>query len=372
MSTWKRILTTDDGTLATSDQTIEAGESRNVTVPDNTTFTIKTSNVDGGLDNGALIQLFDNTTSGALDILTLQANTTFLRVTGASNSVSGSLSFKEADDNGSHMITLEAPASIANNLTFTLPGTDGSDGHVLKTDGSGTLSFGAVSGSGTTINNNADDRVITGSGSADTLNAEDKLTFGTYSVSQQNSQSTNRLMNQGVYVAKSNGSKPTGYVWDTDNSYEDTGLDAGSTSSAPYSNTGQSLSLQFTSSTLTQGRLHMLNSSGALITPQANAGNTSTGLVGLYLQSGLSSQTSATLLMQGMVILPDTCFEGTFSASGLLYLSDTTAGKLTYTIPSSSGDIVRHMGYALRQVTASSTASTLIYFNPSVDFLEIA
>ena len=116
----------------------------------------------------------------------------------------------------------------------------------------------------------------------------------------------------------------------------------------------------------------MLNSSGALITPQANSGNTSAGLVGLYVQGSLSSQTSATLLMQGMVILPDTCFEGTFSASGLLYLSDTTAGKLTYTIPSSSGDIVRHMGYALRQVTASSTASTLIYFNPSVDFLEIA
>jgi hypothetical protein len=372
MSTWKRILTTEDGTLATSDQTIEAGENRNVTTADNTLFTIKTSNVDGGLDNGALIQLQDNTTSGALDVLTLQANTTKLRVTGASNSVSGSLSFKEPDDIGSHMITLAAPSTVPNNLTFTLPGTDGDNGEALVTDGSGNLSFSAVSGSGTTINNNADDRVITGSDSANTLNAEDKLTFGSYTVTQQNSQSTNRLMNQGVYIAKSNGAKPTGYVWDTDNSYGDSGLDAGSTGSAPYSNTGQSLSLQFTSSNLTQGRLHMLNASGALITPQANAGNTSVGLVGLYLQGNLQSQTSATLLMQGMAILPNTCFEGTFSSSGLLYLSDTTAGKLTYTIPSSGSDIVRHMGYALRQVTASSTASTLIYFNPSVDFLEIA
>ena len=121
MATWKRILTTDDGNLATSDQTIEAGENRNVIIPDSTLFTIKTSNVDGSLDNGALIQIQDDTTSGALDILTLQANTTKLRVTGATNSMSGSLSFKEADDNGSHMITLEAPHPYRATLSSPFP-----------------------------------------------------------------------------------------------------------------------------------------------------------------------------------------------------------------------------------------------------------
>jgi hypothetical protein len=298
-----------------------------------------------------------------------------LSITHPIGSAPGVISLKEGTDNNTgftNAVNLKAPAALNSNVTLTLPGTDGSNGQAIVTDGSGNLSFSTVSGSGTTINNNADDRVITGSGSANTLNAEDSLTFGSYTIAQQNGLGTNRLLNQGVYIAKSNGSKPTGYVWDTDNSYGDSALDAGSTGSTPYSNTGQSLSLQFTSSDLTQGRLHMLNASGALIKPQANAGNTSVGLVGLYLQGNLQSQTSATLLMQGMAILPNTCFEGTFSSSGLLYLSDTTAGKLTYTIPSSGSDIVRHMGYALRQVTASSTASTLIYFNPSVDFLEIA
>ena len=53
--------------------------------------------------------------------------------------------------------------------------TEGSDGQVLTTNGSGTLSFATVSG--TTINNNADNRVITGSGTANTLEGEANLTF---------------------------------------------------------------------------------------------------------------------------------------------------------------------------------------------------
>ena len=53
--------------------------------------------------------------------------------------------------------------------------SDGSNGQVLTTDGSGSLSFSTVSG--TTINNNADNKVITGSGTANTLEAESSLVF---------------------------------------------------------------------------------------------------------------------------------------------------------------------------------------------------
>ena len=45
------------------------------------------------------------------------------------------------DDN---FVALQAPISLASDLTFTLPSTDGSDGQVLKTNGSGTLSFTSV------------------------------------------------------------------------------------------------------------------------------------------------------------------------------------------------------------------------------------
>ncbi len=55
------------------------------------------------------------------------------------------------------------------------PTADGSNGQVLQTNGSGTLSFATVSG--TTINNNADNRIITGSGTANTLEGEANFVF---------------------------------------------------------------------------------------------------------------------------------------------------------------------------------------------------
>src|SRR5210317_755074 len=53
--------------------------------------------------------------------------------------------------------------------------SDGTNGQYLQTDGAGTLSFSTVSE--TTINNNADNRIITGSGTANTLNGESGLTY---------------------------------------------------------------------------------------------------------------------------------------------------------------------------------------------------
>ena len=55
------------------------------------------------------------------------------------------------------------------------PTSDGSADQVLKTDGSGTLSFGTISG--TTLNNNTNNYVMTGTGSANTLNGEANLIF---------------------------------------------------------------------------------------------------------------------------------------------------------------------------------------------------
>ena len=47
----------------------------------------------------------------------------------------------EGTDNGTSFITLKAPDSLAGIVTYTFPGTDGSNGQVLATNGSGTLSF---------------------------------------------------------------------------------------------------------------------------------------------------------------------------------------------------------------------------------------
>ena len=51
-----------------------------------------------------------------------------------------------ADSDSSNWVALQAASSIGSNITFTLPSADGSDGQMLKTNGSGVLSFTTVQG----------------------------------------------------------------------------------------------------------------------------------------------------------------------------------------------------------------------------------
>ena len=54
----------------------------------------------------------------------------------------GSTIFYDSDD--SNTVTLSAPATVASNIAFTLPGADGTSGQALITNGSGVMSFGAA------------------------------------------------------------------------------------------------------------------------------------------------------------------------------------------------------------------------------------
>ena len=58
---------------------------------------------------------------------------------------------------------------------LSYPTSDGTNEQVLRTDGSGNLSFGTISG--TTLNNNTNNYVMTGTGTANTLNGEANLIF---------------------------------------------------------------------------------------------------------------------------------------------------------------------------------------------------
>jgi len=85
---------------------------------------------------------------------------------------------KDADVGGSINVqadTIKLTGTTNVNSAYTLPISDGTTGQALTTNGSGALSFTTITG--TTINNNADNRVITGSGTANTLNGESGLTY---------------------------------------------------------------------------------------------------------------------------------------------------------------------------------------------------
>jgi hypothetical protein len=49
------------------------------------------------------------------------------------------------DTTGGQYVALQAPGTVATNVTFTLPGADGSANQLLSTNGSGVLSFTTVS-----------------------------------------------------------------------------------------------------------------------------------------------------------------------------------------------------------------------------------
>ena len=49
-----------------------------------------------------------------------------------------------ADSDSSNYVALQAPATVASNVTFTLPSADGTANQVLKTDASGALGFTSV------------------------------------------------------------------------------------------------------------------------------------------------------------------------------------------------------------------------------------
>ena len=51
-----------------------------------------------------------------------------------------------ADDDASHAIKIQAPATVTTTTTFTLPDGDGTDGQTLLTDGAGNLSWGLGGG----------------------------------------------------------------------------------------------------------------------------------------------------------------------------------------------------------------------------------
>ena len=65
-------------------------------------------------------------------------------IIGNNATTGGSIEIKEGTNNGTHHVQLKSPNSLSGNVALTLPSADGSNTNVLRTNGSGTLSFGAV------------------------------------------------------------------------------------------------------------------------------------------------------------------------------------------------------------------------------------
>ena len=93
---------------------------------------------------------------------------------GGNSAGAGEIRIYEDTDNGTHYTGFKAGNNTAS-VAYVLPTADGSSGHALQTDGSGTLSWGAA-GAITTYSNSTNNRVITSVDSS-SVNGEANLTF---------------------------------------------------------------------------------------------------------------------------------------------------------------------------------------------------
>jgi len=97
---------------------------------------------------------------------------------GTSTGNTTSIQFQELAANGAHYVGFKAADSIAANVIWTLPNADGSANQVIKTDGSGALSWTTPSsGAVTAINNATANELVTIGSTTTELDAEGNLTF---------------------------------------------------------------------------------------------------------------------------------------------------------------------------------------------------
>jgi mucin-19 len=98
------------------------------------------------LDSTVSITGLSTTATGTVLTLSDSVNTTTVNLIIDNQK---EIRFRETTANGTNYVALKAPASLSADLTFTLPATDGTNGQVLQTNGSGALSFVTVTADGT-------------------------------------------------------------------------------------------------------------------------------------------------------------------------------------------------------------------------------
>jgi len=131
LSAGELAVTFGTGTQSNLGDRLFIGDGSTVDVIGGKFFSDMLDHVQGTLTAGSAITVDGNK---AVDDLIVGNNAT----------TGGSIELKEGTNNGTHHVQLKAPNALGANLALTLPGSDGNNGEVLKTNGSGTLSFGTL------------------------------------------------------------------------------------------------------------------------------------------------------------------------------------------------------------------------------------
>lgn len=271
----------------------------------------------------------------------LRVNGSF--VTADGGLTSGLVKFNEPTQGGTNGVILRGPSTnLTSDLTFVLPDADGSAGQFLKTDGGGNLSFASAGGSGST----------TFLGLTDTPSS-----FTASKFLKVNS------AGNAVEFVDGGGSGISNVVEDTTpqlgGDLDTNGKNVLFAKTANTDNSSNGDVVKIGTGSTTQGELCYYTSSGTWVAADADATGTAGGVL-LAIALGTDPDVDG-MLLRGMYTLDHD--PGTVGDE--LYVS-TTAGDITSTAPSGTGDIVRVVGYCLDSTNGQ------IWFNPSNDFIELA
>lgn len=258
------------------------------------------------------------------------------------------------DDAGDNYVILRAPDVLTSNTTFVLPAADGSANQVLKTDGSGNLSFVDQTTDTNTQNtttlsfvDSSDDIILrnttggAGSGTQDiNINAGTNITL------------THTDANN-ITIAASGGGG---------------GANMENSTTSPTSvgevNDGARLLTGHTSASITAGNLVNLTGAGASNVGAQSSTLAATGMLLMATDEADSDE----LLIEGVIKVSATTTTSLMATNAKigapLYMS-TTAGAVQTAAPSTSGDIVRVVGHVI------NAADRVIYFKPDNTWLEL-
>jgi hypothetical protein len=376
VASWKKILVEGDNTNLGSSNLTQSDAARTYTVSGTTSsLSIKSEH------GGNLARFVSGAVNSANDLVTLSAGV--VEVAGSASAGAGTLRLKEASCNGGDYVNLTVP-NLTSTYTVTLPAAaPGGNNKILESDSNGDLSWITTpSGGGTTINNNADNSLITGSGTANTLEGETNLTYdGTNlaivaggidldnnkAISAKNTGGVKRTLalanasNQAVFNAGFNetligggsGITLNGPVTANEFIQEHS---SGISSAGDYGDGADITFLGSSGTSVVAGKIYYYNgTTWALYSTAVAASQIS--LLGMAVGSTMSSG----FILRGFV--RPSLVDAQLTAGQTVFSSSSNgAGQVTSTAPTT--------GY--QRILGHAVSTSVIYFNPSVEHIELA
>lgn len=332
MATWKKILTEDDVTntdLGSSNLT-SSDAARTFTLgTGNASFTIKNNDADNLLAvNNSSTNVVTTSLAGGLNIVQDYA----------SSPNQGYVKFYEGTAPITNHFSIAGPLVSSVDQYMHLPRSQPSVGQVLQASAVSTttnpyvITTAWADASGTTINNNANNRVITGSGTAGTLEAESNLQFDGSTLTVNGEAKINHIF------VSAQGISSTG--------------DAG---------VGSRSAIVGSSSTTAAGKVYYYTSLGAWAGASANTEAHNASLIAI----AHGGNSSSGMCLEGFIkpdIYNTVAQTTTFAVGKAVYLNSNAT--VTTEVPSTSGSFARILGHA--------TSTTVMYFRPSNEYVEIA